>query len=137
MASMSEFISITEKIFATLKTLILERVDTNEFKIIGFVPDWLRGFYHQSVISETDIVVLQDIFPFLEMFLIDAEELWRINGDKILKSGLWYQADTSGKEYHFEALAICVDQRQFILIELKEDFFIEKQSIIQKLERIN
>ncbi|MFL9451806.1 MULTISPECIES: sensor histidine kinase [Nostocales] len=129
---MSEFTSITEKIFATLKTLILERLEQNNFKIIGFVPDWLRGFFHPQINLETDILVLRDMFPFLETFLIDAEDLWQINGDKILKSGLWYQADASGKEYHFEALAICVEQRPFLLIELKEDLFIEKQSIIQK-----
>ncbi|GAA6615222.1 sensor histidine kinase [Scytonema sp. NUACC26] len=129
---MSNFISITEKIFASLKTLILECVHTDEFKIVGFVPDWLRGFCHQKNISETGTIDLKEIFPFLDTFLIEAEELWQINGDKILKSGLWYQEDDSGKEYHFEALAICVEIRKFILIELKEDFFLEKQLIIQK-----
>ncbi|KYC35326.1 ATPase [Scytonema hofmannii PCC 7110] len=128
---MSESISITEKIFAILKTLILERLNANVFKIISCVPDWLMGFCHQQINPETEVVP-RDIFPFLETFLIDAEELWQINGDKILKSGLWYQTDASGKEYHFEAVAICADSRQFILIELKEDVFIEKQSIIQK-----
>jgi signal transduction histidine kinase len=128
---MSDYTSITEKIFATLKTLILECVHHNQFKVVGFVPDWFRGFYHQNII-ETDTLDLSEIFPFLETFLIEAEELWQINGDKILKSGLWYQKDNSGKEYHFEALAICVEELKFIIIELKEDLFIEKQLIIQK-----
>ncbi|GAB1539660.1 hypothetical protein NUACC21_23270 [Scytonema sp. NUACC21] len=124
--------SITEKIFAILKTLILERLDVDSFQIIESSPDWFGGFCHQKLISTKEIVKLQEIFPFLEPFLVDAEELWQINEDKIIKSGLWYQTDSFGKEYHLEASAMCVDSRKLILIELKEDFFLEKQSIIQK-----
>ena len=66
----------------------------------GPAPDWLPAG------------ALPDAFPFLEVFLPDAEEFWASPGDRsALYSDLWTQ-----NELHFCAIAIAGEQK-FLLIE--------------------
>jgi signal transduction histidine kinase len=123
---------MTADILAALNILVLERLDVDSFSITGTVPDWLTDFCPQKVVLETGKLLLKEVFPFLENFLIDAEEFWLLRGEKKLKSGIWYQLDLSGKEYHFEAIAVYVDSKKYLLIESLDETYNEKQYIIQK-----
>lgn len=124
--------SITADLFATLNILVLERLDLGSFKITGIAPNWLKSFCCPRAISDMEVLILTEVFPFLESFLIDAEELWHNNSRLKINSGLWTQKDLIGKEYYFEASAICLNNRKFLLIESLEDVYQEKQYIIQK-----
>ncbi|RAM48484.1 MAG: sensor histidine kinase [Hapalosiphonaceae cyanobacterium JJU2] len=124
--------SITADVFAALDTLVLERLNFGRFRITGTPPDWLQRFCRHQVKSGMQILIPQQEFPFLENFLIDAEELWNKNDKNQLKSGIWYQLDLSGKEYHFEATAMCVKNNKILLIKLLEEEYEEKINLIQK-----
>jgi signal transduction histidine kinase len=124
--------SITDDLFAALNILVLERLRLGCFKVIGTVPSWLKHFCYPRITSGMEVLIPEEQFPFLENFLIDAEEFWQNNSPKKLSSGFWADRDLAGKEYHFEAAAICLNQRKFLLIELLEDSYTEKQYIIQK-----
>jgi signal transduction histidine kinase len=129
--------SITADLFATLNILILERLNIGSFRITGTVPNWLRGFCRRTVTSGMEVLIPQEEFPFVENFLIDAEEFWARNEEKPLKSGLWTDFDFSGQEYHFEASAVCLNEKKILLIEWLQDDYIEKQDIIQKARESN
>jgi hypothetical protein len=124
--------SITADLFAALNILVLERLNLGRFKLTGTPPDWLQQFCHRRVKSGMEILIPEQNFPFLENFLIDAEELWSKNDKKQLKSGIWHQLDLFGKEYHFEATAICVSSINLLLIELLNEEYEEKRNLIQK-----
>ncbi|WP_337885050.1 HAMP domain-containing sensor histidine kinase [Fischerella thermalis] len=124
--------SITADVFAALDILVLERVDFGRFRITGTPPDWLQLFCRHQVKSGMQILIPQQEFPFLENFLIDAEELWNRNDKNQLSSGIWYQLDLSGKEHHFEATAIGVKDTKILLIKLLYEEFQEKRNLIQK-----
>ncbi|MBD2204202.1 HAMP domain-containing histidine kinase [Calothrix sp. FACHB-1219] len=124
--------SITDDLFAALNILVLERLHLGTFKITGTVPNWLRHFCHPRVTSGTEVLIPEQQFPFLENFLIDAEEFWQNHSPNKLSSGFWTDNDLAGREYHFEASAISLNNRKFLLIELLNDVYIEKQDIIQK-----
>ncbi len=124
--------SITADLFAILNILVLERLNIGSFKITGTAPNWLEQFCHPRVTSDMEIFIPTEIFPFLEIFLIDAEDLWQNNSDIKINSGLWIDKDLTGKEYHFEASAICLNNRKILLIESLNGVYQEKQSIIQK-----
>ncbi len=124
--------SVTAEIFAALNILVLERVDVDRFKIIGHIPKWVRRFCRKNLKSETEILIPEEDFPFVENFLIDAEEYWQNSDEKPLKSGIWIDLDISGKEFHFEASAIFVSQKKILLIEMMSDAYTEKQSLIQQ-----
>lgn len=123
---------ITAELFATLNILVLQRLDLGSFKIIGSIPSWLRCFCRRNVKSGMEILIPEENFPFLENFLIDAEQFWASNAESQLKSGLWTDIDFNGNEYHFEASAICLNNQPILLIESLDDEYEEKQSIIQK-----
>ncbi|MBW4561602.1 MAG: HAMP domain-containing histidine kinase [Mojavia pulchra JT2-VF2] len=124
--------SITDDLFAALNILVLERLNLGSFKITGTVPNWLRRFCHPRVTSGMEVLILEEQFPFLRNFLIDAEEFWQNNAPKKLSSGIWADNDFTGKEAQFEASAICLKNKKILLIELLEDTYKEKQYIIQK-----
>ncbi|MBW4645752.1 MAG: HAMP domain-containing histidine kinase [Goleter apudmare HA4340-LM2] len=124
--------SITADLFAALNILVLERLDLGLYKISGTVPHWLNRFCRPRLKSGTEVLIPTEAFPFLENFLIDAEEFWQSNLHPKLSSGLWTDKDLSGKDYHFEASAICLNNRKILLIESLEDYYQEKQYIIQK-----
>ncbi|MFH7030985.1 MAG: sensor histidine kinase [Heteroscytonema crispum UTEX LB 1556] len=129
--------SITTDLFATLNILVLERLNIGSFRITGTVPNWLRGFCRRRVTSGMEVLIPQEEFSFVENFLIDAEEFWEINEEKPLKSGLWTDFDLTGKEYHFEASAVCLNDKKILLIEWLEDDYNEKQYIVQKTRESN
>jgi signal transduction histidine kinase len=124
--------SITADVFATLNILVLERLNLGSFRITGTVPNWLRCFCRRQVTSGMEILIPEEEFPFLENFLIDAEEFWESNAEDKLKSGLWTQTDLTGKEYYFEASAIRVNNQKILLIESLDGEYKQIQSLIQK-----
>ncbi|WP_414541178.1 sensor histidine kinase [Nostoc sp. CCY0012] len=129
--------SINKALFATLNILALERMSAGLFKIIGDIPNWFQQFELQNLISDTDKFIPRNHIPFLENFLIDAEEFWQQNSELKLKSGLWNEIDVNGKEYQFEAYALCVNFEKILLIALLTDLFENNQYIIQKARENN
>ncbi len=124
--------SITADIFAALDILVLERLDIGLFKVAGTVPNWLNRFCERTINTGKKIFIPQEEFPFLENFLIDAEDFWLANRHQPLKSGFWIQQDLLGTESYLEASALVVNQRKILLIALLEETYREKQSFIQK-----
>ncbi|OUL28724.1 ATPase [Nostoc sp. T09] len=124
--------SITDDLFAALNILVLERLNPGSFKVTGKVPNWLRRFCHPRVTSGVKVLIPEEQFPFLENFLVDAEEFWQNNNSTKLSSGFWTDRDLAGQEYHFEASAISLNNRKCLLVELLEDSYKEKQYVIQK-----
>lgn len=124
--------SVTAEIFAALNILVLERLDVGKFKFIGNIPKWVRQFCRKNLKPGMEILIPEEDFPFVENFLVDAEEYWQNNDDKPLKSGIWSNLDIAGNEFHFEASALFVNQKKILLIEMMSDAYLEKQSLIQQ-----
>ncbi len=124
--------SITSDIFAALNILVLERLDVGKFKFTGSYPKWIRRFCRKKLEPEMEILIPEEEFPFVENFLVDAEEYWQDNDEKPLKSGIWSDLDISGREFHFEASALLIDGKKILLIEMMSDSYVEKQNLIQQ-----
>jgi signal transduction histidine kinase/ActR/RegA family two-component response regulator len=101
-------------LLATLGYAVFERGSGQSFQLAGPAPDWLPPG------------CLTEAFPFLEVFLPDAEEFWANPGNrKMLYSDLWTQ-----NELHFCAIAIAGEQK-LLLIECAEQRFQQTQSFVQ------
>ena len=122
---------ITANLLAALDILVMQYLHDAYFEIIGTVPEWFVQLY-PGLPSEGNKLKPGKNFPFLENFLIDVESFWMENDAKLLKSGLWSEIDSSGKEYHLEASAVRMETKQVLLISLVEIAYKEKQSLIQK-----
>jgi len=127
---------MSDELFAALNILVMQRVDVGSFKISGILPDWFKRSYSHLQASQT-IFIPDKNFPFLDNFLIDAEEFWQHPQQKPLKSGIWIENDAQGNELRFEASALNVNNQNILLIELLDEDYEEKYQLIQKARENN
>jgi signal transduction histidine kinase/CheY-like chemotaxis protein len=106
-------------LLAALGFAVFERKPHGTFELSGPAPVWLPG---------GDPI---EAFPFLPVFLPDAEELWENPAGRVtLYSDFWTQPDSNGDDLHLCAIAIAGD-RNFLLIECAEQRFGEIRSAVQ------
>jgi signal transduction histidine kinase/DNA-binding response OmpR family regulator len=93
---------------------VFERIGEGSFQLSEPAPDWLPAGS------------IMEAFPFLEVFLPDAEEFWANEQSRSeLYSDLWTQ-----NELHFCAIALR-GESNFLLIECAEQRFQQAQSFVQ------
>lgn len=119
---------ITDELFAALNTVVMERLEDYSFRLIGAVPSWFRQFY-PDVDTQQDRLRPGEKFPFLDNFLVDAENFWTQNETGKIKSGLWVENDLLGADFYLEASAVSLQDRKVLLIASN---YQEQQFIIQK-----
>jgi signal transduction histidine kinase/CheY-like chemotaxis protein/HPt (histidine-containing phosphotransfer) domain-containing protein len=101
-------------LLAALGYAVFERTGEASFRLSGPAPNWLPPG------------CLTEAFPFLEVFLPDAEAFWVSPGDRsALYSDLWTQNDL-----HCCAIAVAGEQK-FLLIHCAEEQFQQTQSFAQ------
>ena len=118
---------ILEELYPALGTLVLESGHCGAFRVLASLPEWFRAFSPSTRIGSQ--VRPAEHFPFLEVFLPDAEQAW-LDG-RICRSEVWTEVDPLGSECHLVATAVKFDNRKILLIARSESDFQEKQSILQ------
>lgn len=122
--------AIIRDLLVALNIVVMEQVNDGFLKIIGAIPDWFMHLY-SDIAFDPDNVRIEQKFPFLENFLIDAEDFWQGNDLVTLKSGIWSEINDLGNEYHLEASAVRLQSRKMLIISLLENAYEEKQFLIQ------
>jgi PAS domain S-box-containing protein len=123
--------SLATDLFGAFGMVVLERQDVGSFRLRGTPLDWFKRFCPQAASYETGLE-LDKHFAFLENFLFDAEDFWRSSPSGSLKSGIWIESDSSGKDCALEATAVSFGLKKILLIRLCWMAYSEKQRIIQK-----
>jgi signal transduction histidine kinase len=122
----------TLDLLAALGCAIFERHRQDEFALCGTPPVWISSIFD----ARLQRIRMEDIFPFLEVFLPDAEEFWIDPGERpVLRSDYWVQKDLEGGERQFRASAILLKRgsspdRKLIAIEDAELGFQEAQRLV-------
>ncbi|HSQ20744.1 MAG TPA: PAS domain S-box protein, partial [Blastocatellia bacterium] len=123
--------TIKADILAALDVAAMERLEDGEFALIGESPHWLIDFWPQAD-DKGASVRLQETFIFLEQFLRDAESFWDSGKAGLLRSGVWIEAYSTGKEYNLEASALRLDERRLLIIERLRSAYGDIQFLAQK-----
>jgi signal transduction histidine kinase len=121
---------------AKLDTVVLELPGDGSIQMCSAAADWFQRLDPELESGQT-VANLGERFPFLDNFIIDAEEFWNSNSDGRLKSGPWAEATPSGEDLHLEASAICLGSRRVLLIERLGSRYTENQSLLQKAREIS
>ncbi len=128
--------SIGDDLLTALEVALLERKPDGSLETVGTVPEWFRRLRPGADSKPQSLGKALDS-PFLENFLIDAEDFWKYRGPGRLRSGLWSEAGPSGRDFQLEASAVCVGSRKILMLEIQTLVFEEKQAVLQKARSNN
>jgi signal transduction histidine kinase len=107
------------------------RADDGSLRLHGQPPVWLTALW-PYLTTTGDALPVSEASPFLENFLIDAEELWNGNGARRVSSGPWIEPNPSGEEVTLDATALRIDGAPALLLERLGKGFEEKKEMLQK-----
>ena len=128
---MPEAGSPAQSVLEALGLVLFSREDSGTLRLIGQAPGWLAALWPALAKSDGALPVA-DASPFLENFLIDAEECWRKGGAERAKSGPWIEQDGSGAEVELEATAMTANGQSILLLERLGEAFEAKKSVLQR-----
>lgn len=122
--------SFLTDLLTALDVMVVERLADDSFTVIGSTPAWFSWLYTEAAANPQQLR-LALTSPFLENFLVDAEEFWQASQPGLLKSGSWEEKGPSGKEDHLEAAALCIGERKILLIQLLGVAHEERRRLLQ------
>ncbi len=117
-------------VFASLRILILERLEPGSFRLLADPPAWFRklaGSGHEEAPLRPG-----EMSAFLDNFLVDAEQFWKKGRRGLIHSGPWVEVSGDGRDYHLEARASSVGGRSLLLIEEQGESYRERRDLLQK-----
>lgn len=128
----------SKSIFETFLTkqgyALFEYAGDGLFRPIGMFPQWLASVWGTKAAkqrSKGESLRLGDFSPFLENFLVEAEEFWKSNAEGPLKSGNWTEVSGDGSRTPLEACALRLVGRRILLVENFTAGFAEQQRWLQ------
>ena len=116
--------------FKALNMMALRKVDDEQFQRLQPVADSFREVYPECF-EGGDLIQPQKKFPFLENFLVDAEEVWNSSTRKRVCSGPWIEQTGEGEEIALEATAINANGCQLLFIELLDEHYQQYHDVLQ------
>ena len=113
-----------------LEFAVFERAGANSFRLACRPPNWLGGFLRPvpDAVAGDDLI---EVFPYLEVFLPDAEDLWGRGSAARLHSDIWTQTDRTEKQHRLRAIAVSSGTSNLLLLELAEGLFSQTQGLVQ------
>jgi signal transduction histidine kinase len=114
------------RLLPALDLLVLVRREDDTFGVLGDAPSWAR-----EVLACGETLELDEVFPFLESFLPEAEEVW-LDAAPPARSGVWIQ-EIGQAELAFEATAVrAADDLHVLIVEPRLSEMAEQQALVQK-----
>src|ERR1700722_8229290 len=106
---------IFESFLAAQGLALFEYLGKGSFRSIGAFPSWLKQIWgDEAVRSKT--VVLAERSPFLQNFLLDAEQFWNTKSSGAANSGNWIERGVDGVETPLAASAFRPAGKKFLLV---------------------
>jgi signal transduction histidine kinase len=98
-----------------LDYMSFERVGET-YRLLGDSPVWF-GEIKSNIRNKGKNVDLTELFPYMEVFQIEAAEIWASRFDGKIVSGLWEEEKVSGGTLYLQALALRHDKRNYLLVK--------------------
>src|SRR6202046_4879811 len=119
-----------ESFLAAQGYALFESLGNGDFLAIGNCPAWCRDVFEiQSESGKRSR--LAENSPFLENFLVDAEEFWNTKSEGSAGSGNWIERGKNGRDIPVEAFALSLDGRRILILRNLSATFAEQQQWFQ------
>jgi signal transduction histidine kinase/CheY-like chemotaxis protein/HPt (histidine-containing phosphotransfer) domain-containing protein len=122
--------SIFESFLAGQGYALFEYLGDGDFRLIGEWPPWCANIWGAQP-SGDQLIGLADKSPFLENFLVDAEEFWRADSPGAVNSDNWIERGADSREIPLEASARSLDGKHILLIQNISESFGQQQRWFQ------
>jgi signal transduction histidine kinase len=123
------------KLMAALGSLVLERDAEGRFIPRSPCPDWCPLLGFRAPLAGEAFAV-DEVFPFLDSFLPDAERVWSATEPGPARSDFWTQIGAAGDEVHLEASALRADSRDLLVIGRNEELFGQTELVLQRAREL-
>ncbi|GAA0859598.1 bifunctional diguanylate cyclase/phosphodiesterase [Aliiglaciecola litoralis] len=107
---------------------ILKRLHDHSFEVMHCNQDWFYSLAPEAV--GNTLFELSDNSPFLNDFLIDAEDFWQIGNDGQIQSGIWTE-QSADKLLRLEAIAAVAKGECYLVINNLEVEYKRQQKTLQ------
>ncbi|NRD74216.1 bifunctional diguanylate cyclase/phosphodiesterase [Shewanella sp. VB17] len=123
--------SLINNVLNAMQQIIIEVVDSSAgtARIIEGESQWSNDLFPHS--QHRKIFNIDDNFPFLQDFLIDAELVWTDTKNGKVRSGFWTEVIGDNQKVHLEAIAIKQEQHNLLVISNLSEEFIIRQNTMQ------
>jgi signal transduction histidine kinase/CheY-like chemotaxis protein/HPt (histidine-containing phosphotransfer) domain-containing protein len=122
--------SIFESFLVSQGYALFESLGDGDFLAVGDCPSWCRDILDQTSQPKKRIPLAADS-PFLQNFLVDAEDFWKSKTEGALNSGNWIERDKNGREVPLEAFALSLDNKKILILQNLSAHFAEQQQWFQ------
>jgi len=109
---------------------VLEYLGDGVLRLIGEPAEWYREILGEKAATE-HTVRLAERFPFLENFLVDAEEFWNSKSEGHTESGTWIERGESGQEFALEACALWLTGKRILFVQNPQRQYDERHQTLQ------
>jgi HD-GYP domain-containing protein (c-di-GMP phosphodiesterase class II) len=117
--------------FKSFNVMALISNDDGSFDLLEPVSDRFQEIYAESF-EVRKALFPQHKFPFVENFLIDAQEIWQDkSATRRMRSGPWVEVNPSGEEVVLEAIALNWNDENLLFIEIMDDNYELNHNFLQ------
>jgi signal transduction histidine kinase/CheY-like chemotaxis protein/HPt (histidine-containing phosphotransfer) domain-containing protein len=122
--------ALIEALLRSQGLAVFARVGEGRFRAIGNFPDWLAEIGGAQAAPDGTLQ-LGERFPFVENFLVDAEQLWKAESVEHKNSGLWIEKGADGREVALEASALWLLGMPILLLRNPQETFQDQSRWLQ------
>jgi signal transduction histidine kinase/CheY-like chemotaxis protein len=122
--------SIFESFLVSQGYALFESLGDGKFLSVGDCPSWCRDILKLTSPTEKPVALAANS-PFLENFLVDAEDFWNSKTEGAVNSGNWTERDKNGREVPLEAFALSLDHKKILILQNLSAHFTEQQQWFQ------
>ena len=114
----------------TLGYALCEDRGGGNFYLLCEPPRWFQEVWGDRA-ARGEVLALADRSPFLEAFLLEAEDHWNSAAETSLDSGAWIERVSDGREIPLEARAWRVAGKRILCIQSSREEFQKQTRVLQ------
>ena len=122
--------SIFESFLAIQGSALFEYDGDGAFSPLGNPPHWFEQIWGATP-KRNKTIRLAEKSPFLDNFLVDAEDFWKSKAEGSMNSGNWIEHAADGTESPLEASAFWIDRKRILLLRNLSSIFAAQQQLFQ------